>query len=36
VAAGRQKLSIGSAGEHLPEGDESEDELAKGFFDQDR
>lgn len=36
VAAGRQKLSIGSAGDHLPEADESEDELAKGFFDQDR
>ena len=36
VAAGRQKLSIGTAGDHLPAADESEDDLAKGFFDQDR
>jgi hypothetical protein len=37
VGAGRQKLSIGNAGDHLPTGDvEDEDDLANGFFDQDR
>jgi hypothetical protein len=36
VAAGRQKLSIGDAGEHLAEAHESEDDPTKGFFDQDR
>jgi uncharacterized protein (DUF1778 family) len=37
VAAGRQKLSIGTAGLHLP-GDEDldDDPLTMGFFDQDR
>ena len=37
VAAGRQKLSIGNAGDHLPPADEFEDDdPTKGFFDQDR
>ncbi len=37
VAAGRQKLSIGNAGEHLPTTHvDSEDDLTNGFFDQDR
>ena len=36
VAAGRQKLSIGNAGDLLPEEHESEDDPTKGFFDQDR
>jgi hypothetical protein len=37
VGAGRQKLSIGNAVEALSmEELEVEDELAKGFFDQDR
>lgn len=37
VGAGRQKLSIGNAVEALSmEELEDEDELAKGFFDQDR
>jgi hypothetical protein len=36
VAAGRQKLSIGSAGSHLPVVDDDEDDPTKGFFDQDR
>jgi hypothetical protein len=35
VAAGRQKLSIGSAGDHLP-APEAEEDPTKGFFDQDR
>ena len=37
VAAGRQKLSIGTGGDHLPVpvGEEDEDPT-KGFFDQDR
>jgi hypothetical protein len=37
VAAGRQKLSIGTGGDHLPVpvGQEDEDPT-KGFFDQDR
>jgi hypothetical protein len=36
VAAGRQKLSIGNAGEHLPVADADEEDPTKGFFDQDR
>ena len=37
VAAGRQKLSIGNAGDHLPTPEEmDEDDPTKGFFDQDR
>ena len=38
VAAGRQKLSIGNAGQHLPTEAEYEDldDPSKGFFDQDR
>jgi uncharacterized membrane protein len=37
VATGRQKLSIGDAGEHLPSADAvEEDDPTKGFFDQDR
>ncbi len=37
VATGRQKLSIGNAGEHLPTtAVEDEDDPTKGFFDQDR
>jgi hypothetical protein len=35
VAAGRQKLSIGNAGIHLPVDDDGDDPT-KGFFDQDR
>ncbi len=36
VGAGRQKLSIGNASEALSMEELDEDELAKGFFDQDR
>ena len=36
VAAGRQKLSIGSAGSNLPIVGDGEDDPTKGFFDQDR
>lgn len=37
VGAGRQKLSIGNAGEHLPTTHvEEDDDLPNGFFDQDR
>lgn len=36
VAAGRQKLSIGDAGDHLPEVRDPEEDPTKGFFDQDR
>jgi hypothetical protein len=37
VAAGRQKLSIGTAGSsHLPIVDDDEEDPTKGFFDQDR
>jgi hypothetical protein len=37
VAAGRQKLSIGNAGQHLPAPDEyDDDDQINGFFDQDR
>ena len=36
VAAGRQKLSIGNAGAHLPVTDADDDDPTKGFFDQDR
>ena len=36
VAAGRQKLSIGNAGEHLHAEHDVEDDPTKGFFDQDR
>ncbi len=37
VATGRQKLSIGDAGRHLPTQEElDEDDPTKGFFDQDR
>lgn len=36
VAAGRQKLSIGSGGEHLHDAHDSEEDPTKGFFDQDR
>jgi uncharacterized membrane protein len=36
VATGRQKLSIGDAGHHLPEQEEIDDDPTKGFFDQDR
>ena len=35
VAAGRQKLSIGDAGD-LPDADDPDDDPTKGFFDQDR
>lgn len=35
VAAGRQKLSIGDAGDPLPV-DDGDDDLHQGFFDQDR
>jgi hypothetical protein len=35
VAAGRQKLSIGDAGD-LPDADDADDDPTKGFFDQDR
>jgi uncharacterized membrane protein len=37
VATGRQKLSIGDAGDHLPTAEAiDEDDPTKGFFDQDR
>ena len=36
VAAGRQKLSIGTAGSNLPSITDDEDDPTKGFFDQDR
>ena len=37
VATGRQKLSIGNAGDHLPTTpSDDEDDPTKGFFDQDR
>ncbi len=36
VGAGRQKLSIGNASEALSMEELDDDELAKGFFDQDR
>jgi hypothetical protein len=36
VAAGRQKLSIGNAGSHLPTEEEIADDDPNGFFDQDR
>jgi hypothetical protein len=36
VAAGRQKLSIGSGGERVPEDEVDEEDPTKGFFDQDR
>jgi hypothetical protein len=38
VAAGRQKLSIGSGGDHLarPGHDDEDEDPTKGFFDQDR
>ena len=38
VGAGREELSIGNAGEHLPTTapPEDEDDPTKGFFDQDR
>ncbi len=37
VAAGRQKLSIGTGGDHLPVPvGEEDDDPTKGFFDQDR
>jgi hypothetical protein len=36
VAAGRQKLSIGNAGDDLPEMHGPEEDPTKGFFDQDR
>jgi hypothetical protein len=36
VAAGRQKLSIGSAGSSLPIVGDGDDDPTKGFFDQDR
>ena len=36
VGAGRQKLSIGNASEALSMEEIDDDELAKGFFDQDR
>jgi len=36
VAAGRQKLSIGTAGGNLPIIADDEDDPTKGFFDQDR
>ena len=36
VAAGRQKLSIGSAGSNLPIVGDDDDDPTKGFFDQDR
>ncbi len=35
VAAGRQKLSIGDAGD-LPDAADADDDPTKGFFDQDR
>jgi hypothetical protein len=36
VAAGRQKLSIGSAGSNLPIVGDGDEDPTKGFFDQDR
>jgi hypothetical protein len=36
VAAGRHKLSIGDAGEHLPATTPDDDDPTNGFFDQDR
>jgi hypothetical protein len=36
VAAGRQKLSIGDGGHPLEPQEPDEDDLANGFFDQDR
>jgi hypothetical protein len=36
VAAGRQKLSIGSAGANMPIVGDGDDDPTKGFFDQDR
>jgi hypothetical protein len=36
VAAGRQKLSIGSVGSNLPIVGGDDDDPTKGFFDQDR
>ncbi len=36
VGAGRQRLSIGDAGQHLQQPEEPEDDPTKGFFDQDR
>jgi hypothetical protein len=36
VAAGRQKLSIGTAGLQLPADDDEGEDPTKGFFDQDR
>lgn len=36
VAAGRQKLSIGNAGDYLPRQAETDEDPTKGFFDQDR
>jgi len=36
VAAGRQKLSIGSGGASLPIVGDGDDDPTKGFFDQDR
>jgi hypothetical protein len=36
VAAGRHKLSIGNAGQHLASADVEEEDPTKGFFDQDR
>ncbi|HEY5663589.1 MAG TPA: hypothetical protein VIS05_06100 [Ilumatobacter sp.] len=36
VATGRQKLSIGNAGAHLPVANVDEHDPTKGFFDQDR
>lgn len=36
VAAGRQKLSIGSAGSNLPLVGDADEDPTKGFFDQDR
>lgn len=36
VAAGRHKLSIGDAGDHLEPDEDVEDDPTHGFFDQDR
>jgi hypothetical protein len=36
VATGRQKLSIGDAGNPLPQAEADDDDPTKGFFDQDR
>jgi len=36
VAAGRQKLSIGSSGSYLPVDEANDEDPTKGFFDQDR